>query len=97
MLTRLLNDASAIALADVELAMGIADTDATLETADVVLTSDNLSRIPYVYSLSKATVRNMKQNMFFAVGIVVLLLVGYKQRDRKVAKDCSSEVIPEVN
>lgn len=71
-----INGAPAIALADVGLAMGAARTDAAMETADVVLMGDKLSRIPYAYELAKTTVRNMKQNMFFAVGTVALLLAG---------------------
>src|SRR5690625_7725419 len=56
--------------------MGAAGTDAAMETADVVLMGDKLNRIPYAYDLAKTTVRNMKQNMFFAVGTVALLLAG---------------------
>lgn len=68
------NDAPAMAASTTGIAMGAAGTDAALETADLVLMGDDLSRLPFAIRLSRATLRCIRQNIILAIGLKAIFL-----------------------
>lgn len=69
------NDSPSLALADIGIAMGNG-TDVAIETSDVVLMNSDFARLPHALGLTKATARNMKENIGIAIGVVLVLLAS---------------------
>jgi len=69
------NDAPAMAAASLAIAMGAAGTDAAIETADIALMSDDLSKVPWLIRHSRRTLAVIQQNIVFALGLKLLFIL----------------------